>query len=294
MKTDAPCHLGPQRGQMGAASCPNRPRGVRGWAVCALPQPIFLGLLQRLHRSGTVAGMGPQTPSELRDSGLSFLFFSRLFAPADSGPVQAACVGWRAQGAARARARTSCSSGSSPCSDIALARASRSSSREAANARCATTASKLDHRTTLAERSGPQSCGDVGGTALCEQSEPVCSLSPKAATDFNPNDHQAAAAGALKLRVRLAAFASGSAIDSPAWMHVCSRVGVTKRPSEAVVGIAAASQLCSMRFCHGRDLSNISNIHGLQVITANDRLAIRMATCFSDITALNHRIHVPW
>ena len=66
MKTDAPCHLGPQRGQMGAASCPNRRRGVRGWAVCALPQPIFLGLLQRLHRSGTVAGMGPQTPSKLR------------------------------------------------------------------------------------------------------------------------------------------------------------------------------------------------------------------------------------
>ena len=32
---------------------------------------------------------------------------------------------------------------------------------------------------------------------------------------------------ALKLRVRLAAFASGSTIDSPAGMHVCSRVGVT-------------------------------------------------------------------
>ena len=48
----------------------------------------------------------------------------------------------------------------------------------------------------------------------------VGSLSPKAAADFNPNDHQAAAASALKLRVRLAVFASGSAIDSPARMHV--------------------------------------------------------------------------
>ena len=62
---------------------------------------------------------------------------------------------------------------------------------------------------------------------LCEQSEPVCSLSPKAAADFNANDHQAAAPGVFKLRVRLAAFASGSAMDSPAWMHFCSRVGVT-------------------------------------------------------------------
>ena len=71
--------------------------------------------------------------------------------------------------------------------------------------------------------SGPQSCGDVGGTVLCEQTELVCSLGPKAASEFNPNDHQAAAArsssGYVWQRLRRAApsTARPGCTSAPGW-----------------------------------------------------------------------------
>ena len=126
----------------------------------------------------------------------------------------------------RTSAKTSCSSGASPAR--LHSPASGSSSSDAAMARCAATASRPDQRATQAAHAAARSGAGISRAPLpSEQAELGGCLGAKSAADCNTDNNQAAAAGALKLKVRLTAFAPRGAVDGAARVHVRTRLSVT-------------------------------------------------------------------
>ena len=97
--------------------------------------------------------------------------------------------------------------------------------------RLAATASKPDQRANQAARAAARS-GASTSRAGCpaRRRSKVAASAPKRAltsTIFHTDNNQAAAAGALELRVRLTAFAPRGAVDGAARVHVRTRLSAT-------------------------------------------------------------------
>ena len=110
---------------------------------------------------------------------------------------------------------------------------------EAAKALCTATARSPDHRATHADCAAGRMGAGADDALWREQAQPG-GFSSESAPNLDPNDHQAVATGAHKLRARLAPFAAGCSKERPAWLDVCpsTAAGAPRRHASTCVGAA--------------------------------------------------------